>query len=1003
MKKALSVTIAICVLLTAFGAVPLAASAEDAPAPAGDSADSPQGGVGDGAPGDGASVDEAPPPARQPTSRTGGETGRLNIIEGLNKEKGYQYYIEKYAGAARPLRDIRINAAEGFTASPDAEVSVLDSYEGSGKAVHIGDVGSLTYEVDIPEDGLYNISIMYLATPGRSANMEKTLYIDGEKPFNEATGMAFQRVWEDKSAIRRDNRDNDIRPSQVEKVRWQEEPLRESQGLFKDPFLFYLTKGRHTLELESVRESGYMEYIRIYNEPELPTYAEVKAGYAAAGHAYYGGEVLPLIEAEITYEKSDPTLYPIADRTNPLSSPSSTSKNRINSIGGVNWRKSNMWSSWLFDVPEDGLYKLGIKYCQNYTNGLPVTRSFMLDGGTPFREMEAISFPYSMDWKFMYLGDEENGDYLFYLTKGTHELKVMSVIDEISQVVRHVKDITADLTTMYTKMIMVTGIIPDVNKDYLLHRRIADLIPTLTLCAEELKAEIDFLNARSTEFSGQTGTLDVLYIQLLDMIRDPDTIPARITRFNDNVINLGIWPRMIMEQPLLIDYFVVAAHDEAAIRVKPNILESAWHTLSSFIASFTEDYSAVGSVEAGADVIKVWVSMGQEQANTLKAMIDEDFTPNNNIGVNINIMQSENVLLFATASGKGPDVALGTAQGMAVDYGIRNALEDLSVYPGFAEVATRFQRNALVPLSFMGKVFALPQTADFPMLFVREDILANIGVDVPDTWAEVLELIAKLQENNLQFGPGGYTNQYGVSGPNLTIFNSMYFQMGGKYFDDEMTKCILDEPLGVECFKWFTQLFTNYGLTAFYDGYFRFRMGAVPVLIAPYSFFNQLSVAATELNGLWGMYPLPGTRMEDGTIDRTISSGGMTIMVILRASKNKDSAWKFIDWWTSESAQARYGREIEAVIGNGARYNSANMRAVTQYAWPSVELAKIMASWDRVEEIPVVPGSYFIFRHMTNAYLKVTSDNEIPREALETYVKEINLEITKKREEFGLI
>ena len=48
--------------------------------------------------------------------------------------------------------------------------------------------------------------------------------------------------------------------------------------------------------------------------------------------------------------------------------------------------------------------------------------------------------------------------------------------------------------------------------------------------------------------------------------------------------------------------------------------------------------------------------------------------------------------------------------------------------------------------------YGLPETQSFPMMFVRKDVLADLGIDIPRTWDDVLEAIPVLQANNMQIG-----------------------------------------------------------------------------------------------------------------------------------------------------------------------------------------------------------------------------------------------------------
>ncbi len=57
----------------------------------------------------------------------------------------------------------------------------------------------------------------------------------------------------------------------------------------------------------------------------------------------------------------------------------------------------------------------------------------------------------------------------------------------------------------------------------------------------------------------------------------------------------------------------------------------------------------------------MWVSRGRDWAQIIKQMIDEDFTPETGIKVNVNVIPAGEmqVLLLANTSGLAPDVALG--------------------------------------------------------------------------------------------------------------------------------------------------------------------------------------------------------------------------------------------------------------------------------------------------------------------------------------------------------
>jgi hypothetical protein len=50
----------------------------------------------------------------------------------------------------------------------------------------------------------------------------------------------------------------------------------------------------------------------------------------------------------------------------------------------------------------------------------------------------------------------------------------------------------------------------------------------------------------------------------------------------------------------------------------------------------------------------------------------------------------------------------------------------------------------------------------------------------------------------------------------------------------------------------------------------------------------------------------------------------------------------------------------------------------------------------------VVLGGYYTPRHISNAWNKVVLQGQNPREALEEAIRQINRELRKKQEEFGI-
>jgi hypothetical protein len=179
----------------------------------------------------------------------------------------------------------------------------------------------------------------------------------------------------------------------------------------------------------------------------------------------------------------------------------------------------------------------------------------------------------------------------------------------------------------------------------------------------------------------------------------------------------------------------------------------------------------------------------------------------------------------------------------------------------------------------------------------------------------------------------------------------------------------------------------------------------MPIGIQDYDTYNTIAVLAPEIRGLWDFVLIPGTEQEDGSIDRSVNSWGYANMILKndkRSAQMTENCWKFLKWWGDSETQARFGREVEAVLGAASRYQTANKVAFEQLPWSADQMAVLKEQWSWTKEVPTIPGGYYVTRHITNAARKVYNESQDPRETLLDDVDTINDEIEKKRKEFGL-
>ena len=128
----------------------------------------------------------------------------------------------------------------------------------------------------------------------------------------------------------------------------------------------------------------------------------------------------------------------------------------------------------------------------------------------------------------------------------------------------------------------------------------------------------------------------------------------------------------------------------------------------------------------------------------------------------------------------------------------------------------------------------------------------------------------------------------------------------------------------------------------------------------------------------------------------------VTACTIMSASENVEAAWKFLQWYAGAETQYQYGRELESVMGVGARYYAANSEALTRLPWRSDELDVLTRQIGQTAGIPEVPGGYLTSRNVGFAITTTYSENADARRTLLSYVDSIHAEIALKRDEFSL-
>ena len=951
----------------------------------------------------------------------------IDEIQALLSAEEYVEYSKRTADVSRAKKSIEIDAVNYNEEATDAKVAVVDG------GLFTPNIGTVAWNVEVPETARYIIKLVYTfpdkdgkigepgdefyielpdnASEGKSTAIERRLRVDGEYPFKGARYLSISKVWRDDFEIdetgnkdfRHDLAGNDIRPNKMIAPEWCEYTLCDSTGYDVHPYEFVLEKGEHILSLEATREDMVIKSLVLEAYEELPTYEEYIAKYANAPVPEVEAFI---IQAELADATSDQTIYPSNDRTSAITQPQDPSLSKLNYIGGTKWQSVGQWIRYTFECKATGLYDIIPRSKQGDLAGMYTSRRILINGEIPFEEANYLQFNYSDSWQTNPLNDGET-EFKFYFEEGkTYTIEFEVVLGNMSDIIGRVQSALTSINNDYLKILQITGADPDEYRDYNFNGLIPDTIRDMY----QQYVVLDDVSKLITEITGEKGsntaTLDNIARVLQKMASDEDEVARNLDTLKSYIGTLGTWLNNVRSQPLSFDYICIQPTGMKAPKAEAGFFKALIFEVSSFIGSFFTDYSNLGAtIELDEDdVIDVWVQTGRDQAQVVRAMCDNYFTSTNNIGVNLRLVTG-GTLLPATLSGMGPDIAMEQAQGTPVQYAIRNAVQPLNDFDTFDEVTERFSAAAIEPLTLYGSTYGLPETQSFQMMFYRKDIFADLGINIPKTWDDLMAAVPVLQYNNMQVGiPTNYGGlQLFLYQMGEDLYDGKEYDVeGGNYRQWYGSKINLDSNVALEAFDTLCSYFTQYSFPITYDAANRFRTGEMPVIFADYvSMYNQLSIFATEIRDLWEFVPVIGMEDENGNINNTAISS-VTAMIMMNGCEKQENAWRFMDWYTSEQTQKDYANEMIAIVGMGAMYATANKEAIKSLPWSSTDLDNILAQYNNLAIIPEMPGGYIIARYVGFAFLAAYNSHADPVEEMLGYIDDINKEITRKRQEFDL-
>ena len=882
-----------------------------------------------------------------------------------------------------------------FASGTGAELAADNRGYAGGQVLDVNAGDTVELRVNVPDPGQYAVSFDYLSYDASILPVEFGMEVDGEYPFYECRNVELQSIWLPKAEPAFDRYNDEVVTVPEKAMEWQTLYFRDSSYRHSSPLLLELDAGEHIFRFNVKSGNFLLGALNLAAPETVPEYT---------GSEKAAGKNLISVQGEDYTSTNDSSVHARVEYDTSVT-PYEIKNSVLNTVDSDSFNAAGQAITYSFEVAEAGYYYIAMNYRQSDKNDFPVFMDIRVDGQLPNSAFQGYQLAYTSKYKVHTLQDADGGKLSVYLEPGTHTISYTISLDSICYVLEAVEEVMAGVNDLTLEITKVAGNNSDKYRDLKLSRYIPGLEDTLMGYAQELK-DLEKSARHFTAKGKNVAVMSSMVIaadQLISLAENPDEIPYRIAELSSstNSVNqyLANTIDALLENAVAIDNIYVY-QEEAKLPKGPGFFKSLWMSIKRFFASFTDQSYSASSGDPSH--LQVWVNRSSQYVQVMQKMIDEYFTPKTGIQVDISIMPDQYKLVLANSSGSAPDVATGINYTVPYELAIRGALVDMAQFDDFQETAAPYEPGFFLTGTIGQSVYSMPETMNFWVLVYRTDVLEKLGLEVPNTMQDVIDLLPELQMRGLNFyyptaGMAAMRNFHGTTP--LVVQNG-----GALYSGTAQEGTTLGSEASVKGFTTLTDLFTVYDLPVDISNFYQhFRNGDIPIGICDYGTYNLIANAAPELAGSWDISVVPGTEQPDGSINRATCGCAESTVIFKSDAEREAKAWEFIKWWSDSDVQAEFGQTMQITYGDEYMWTTANTEAFAQLPVDNAHKQVILEFMKNVVDVARVPGTYMLEREMSNAFNAIVVDGETAQSRIDEAVKTIDREIIRKLEEFGYI
>ncbi|GAA2281703.1 sugar ABC transporter substrate-binding protein [Streptomyces hawaiiensis] len=375
-----------------------------------------------------------------------------------------------------------------------------------------------------------------------------------------------------------------------------------------------------------------------------------------------------------------------------------------------------------------------------------------------------------------------------------------------------------------------------------------------------------------------------------------------------------------------------------------------------------------GAEGSGKGKIVFWDNNGGVRTDIWKQIIADFEKANPSVKVEyvgISATEYQSKVDTAIQGGGLPDVG-GVGAAMAAGFAAQNALDPLDGRLGKSSLQGKLNEGMVESLKSAGggdALYSVPTSANNGTLYYRTDLFRKAGLEAPTTWEKFYAAAEKL--TNAKKNEFGYTIR-GGAGSIAQALDAMYGQSGiTSFWDSSGKKTTVNDPKNVAALEKYAALYKKVTPAADLNNDFT-------KMVAQWD-SGTIGMLNHNLGSYQDHVKALGTGKFRG-IPQPTGPGGKRVQVsnpvdglgLFKSSKNKEAAWKFIEFAASHASNSKWNESAGAIPSNTdaakdawiskAEPTKLAAEALNDGSTTIVQLPYYLPDWNTVSKADNEPG-----------------------------------------------